>query len=337
MTQPKRSNPLFSGIGCGTAILLVLALALILYIQGGIPFSPGRLTAKAQAEPIHNFASHAEFEGDCSQCHDPWRGVSAARCETCHTTTKLERETASGLHGRFSRADQCQNCHTDHQGPDANITQLAASHFDHNRSTLFTLAKHQVNPDNTLITCQDCHIQNKYDADLVDCTTCHTALAATFMAKHPQQFGDDCLACHDGVDRLAQFDHALFFVLDGTHTTVDCQECHQERVFPGTPRECSQCHAEPDIHAGQFGLDCIRCHTTSAWKPAQLTYHTFPLTHGESDNTCTTCHQQSYAEYTCYTCHEHEPVEIREKHFEEGITDYENCIECHPTGREDEA
>ena len=322
MTQSKRTNPMFSGIGCGTAILLVLGLAIVLYIQGGIPFSPGRLTAaQVQAQPINSFSSHAEFEGECSQCHDAWRGVSAVRCETCHTTIKQERENALGLHGRFRNADQCQMCHTDHQGHEANITQLAANHFDHNRSTLFTLAQHQANPDNTPITCQDCHTQNSYDPALVDCTTCHTALDTPFMAEHDKQFGSDCLACHDGVDRLAQFDHALFFVLDGAHHTTDCQDCHQERIFQGTPRECSQCHAEPALHTGQFGLDCTRCHTTTAWEPAQLTYHTFPLDHGESNNSCDTCHNQSYAEYTCYTCHEHSPADVAEEHLEEGISE----------------
>jgi hypothetical protein len=336
MTQPKRVNPLFSGFGCGTAILMVLGLAVILYLQGGIPFSPGRLTANANAAPINNFASHAEFEGDCSQCHDAWRGISTDRCETCHTTTKQERETSVGLHGRFTGAEQCQTCHTDHQGHEANITQLAANHFDHNRSTLFTLAKHQTNADNTPITCQDCHMPNSYSPEFVDCTTCHTALEAAFMAAHETQFGNDCLACHDGVDRLAQFDHDLFFVLDGAHQTTACEDCHQARTFQATPRECGQCHAEPELHAGQFGLDCVRCHTTTTWEHAQLTLHTFPINHGESNNSCDTCHSQSYAEYTCYTCHEHTPTEMREKHLEEGLADFENCIECHPTGQEDE-
>lgn len=336
MTQHKRENSLFSGIGCGTAFLMVLGLALILYLQGGIPFSPGRLTAKAQAEPINNFASHAEFEGDCSQCHDAWRGISAARCETCHITTQQEREMSEGLHGRFSGADQCQICHTDHQGHDANITQLAANHFDHNRSTLFTLAKHQTNINDVPIACQDCHMQNSYDADLVDCVTCHTAIDSSFIVEHEMQFGNECLACHDGVDRLAQFEHDLFFVLDGVHSTAACQSCHQDREFQTTPRECSQCHAEPELHVGQFGLDCARCHTTTAWEPAQLTLHTFPIDHGESNNSCDTCHSQSYAEYTCYSCHEHEPAEMQKKHVEEGLADYENCIECHPTGKEDD-
>ena len=43
------------------------------------------------------------------------------------------------------------------------------------------------------------------------------------------------------------------------------------------------------------------------------------------------------ANYTCYGCHEHSRSKIREEHLEEGIRDYENCVECHRSGDEDEA
>ena len=45
---------------------------------------------------------------------------------------------------------------------------------------------------------------------------------------------------------------------------------------------------------------------------------------------------KDYRTYTCYGCHEHSRSKIREKHVEEGITDYENCIECHRHGEADE-
>jgi hypothetical protein len=40
--------------------------------------------------------------------------------------------------------------------------------------------------------------------------------------------------------------------------------------------------------------------------------------------------------YTCYGCHEHNPSEIEQEHREEGISDFQNCVACHPTGREKE-
>jgi len=52
---------------------------------------------------------------------------------------------------------------------------------------------------------------------------------------------------------------------------------------------------------------------------------------------CVKCHlNHDYGKYTCYGCHEHSPSEIREKHLEEGIEDYEKCTECHRNADEDD-
>jgi hypothetical protein len=136
---------------------------------------------------------------------------------------------------------------------------------------------------------------------------------------------------------MADFDHEQLFPLTGAHAAAECVACHAEQRFAGTPADCVACHPEPEIHAGQFGDECDRCHTTEAWTPAHLTRHTFPLDHGEEGKSeCQTCHVESYAVYTCYSCHEHEPADIRRRHLDEGIEDFDNCVECHPTGREDE-
>jgi hypothetical protein len=39
-----------------------------------------------------------------------------------------------------------------------------------------------------------------------------------------------------------------------------------------------------------------------------------------------------YSRYTCYGCHEHSRSGIREEHLEEGIRDFEDCVECHRSG-----
>ena len=51
-----------------------------------------------------------------------------------------------------------------------------------------------------------------------------------------------------------------------------------------------------------------------------------------------TCHvDDNYNQYTCYGCHEHSRSKIREEHVEEGILDYEACVECHRSGDKEEA
>lgn len=105
----------------------------------------------------------------------------------------------------------------------------------------------------------------------------------------------------------------------------------------GDPHECRACHEEPDVHADRFGLNCARCHTLQAWKPALLTRHTFILDHGgEGQIDCQTCHTQTYSDHTCYECHDHTPEQMEEVHAQEDIFEFENCAVCHPTGQEGE-
>jgi mono/diheme cytochrome c family protein len=100
------------------------------------------------------------------------------------------------------------------------------------------------------------------------------------------------------------------------------------------PHECRACHEEPEVHADRFGLNCARCHTLQAWKPALLTRHTFLLDHGdEGQVACQTCHTASYSGYTCYECHDHTPEGMADVHTQEGIYELEPCAGCHPTGR----
>jgi hypothetical protein len=336
----QRSHPFFSRIGCAAALILALALALLVRVRGGMPFSPGRLAAAQPSEFAvvieSEFASHAEFEADCERCHAPWRGIEAARCEQCHQDVARQRLGDPGLHRHFFDAERCALCHTDHRGASASLTTISADLFDHDRTT-FSLARHQQDYDGSRLACRECHLSGGYTAATADCTTCHEDAAPAFVAEHTALFGPDCIACHDGLDSMIGFDHGTVFPLDGAHAALSCTTCHVDRVFAGTPDSCVGCHEEPAVHAGLFGLDCARCHTTGAWQPAALTHHTFPLDHGESGTlACQSCHESSYTVYTCYNCHEHDPGEIAEEHREEGIFDFADCVECHPTGREDE-
>lgn len=104
------------------------------------------------------------------------------------------------------------------------------------------------------------------------------------------------------------------------------------------PHYCAACHEEPTVHIDKFGLNCARCHSTVVWTPATLTKHTFLLDHGgQGQVDCETCHVENYYEHTCYECHDHQPDQMKEVHLAEKISDYANCVECHPTGVEGEA
>jgi hypothetical protein len=319
---------------------MVLVLGSVLYLFGGGPFSPGPLTAAApRGQPLDGFESHADFEAVCGRCHAPWQGIEASRCESCHQDVSEQREAGSGLHGRLHDTGRCQLCHTDHQGLTADITLANLMNFDHDRLTDFSLALHQDDYDGRPLTCEACHADGRLTLAAVECRACHERAEPTFLGEHVRLFSDDCLACHDGLDKMTSFNHQQVFPLEGSHFDLACGECHNGQRFAGTPRECAACHQEPSVHAGLFGTDCARCHTDQGWRPAQLTQHKFPLDHGDEGKIdCNVCHTETYASYTCTNCHAHEAAEVAAQHREEGVEgDITACATCHPTGSEDEA
>jgi hypothetical protein len=180
------------------------------------------------------------------------------------------------------------------------------------------------------------------------CLDCHDDVRRQIDAHQPLHGrlseGMQCRCCHTehngphgALTSLARFDHeATAFPLTGKHRALDCQSCHRDNVFQGTPQSCVSCHAEPEVHKGRFGVGCRECHSTSTWSGATFK-HTFPLDHGRRGRAseCATCHTEpdDYRTYTCYGCHAHEPARVERKH--KGIVNLQNCVRCHPTGRED--
>jgi len=258
------------------------------------------------------------------QDQDPFKGTPS-ECSQCHAEPDLHK-------GYFS--PNCIECHN------ASVWSpaiLEGQNFDHATRTPFTLARHKVDYQNTIITCVGCHPSDIHQADLASCVPCHSQgeEKAAFMVRHQEEFGPACLDCHDGADRMENFDHGRVFVLDGRHAEIACEGCHRDKVFKGTPTQCALCHVEPAIHAGFFGLQCQNCHSSNAWAPAQLRIHRFPLGHGGTGEIeCRVCHTSRYVEYTCYGCHDHQPNAIAERHAKAGVApaDLPYCTQCHPTG-----
>ena len=482
----KRLNPIGSVLGFVLTILLFVGLGFSLWYNRGLAFSPGPVTAiNKDGVTLQGFTSHAQFEMQCSYCHEPLQTDLASKCKECHTEVNQQIQTDQGVHSQVLNINDCASCHAEHRGRTFNPTLAAYQFFDHSTTTFslnwhqenydatpmqcnachknndfgivpnqecldchgnneinfaqahtldfgsdclschdgldrmqnfahmktgypleakhaqikctechtsnslketpsdckdchaettihtgmfeqtcdtchtpdgwspaildnqsfshidnagFSLILHKVDYSDQVITCSACHPTDLQALDIQACITCHNQPDQNFMADHQEQFGADCKVCHDGVDRLSNFDHANFFPLDGIHSSIECSDCHTEKVFRGIPNECWRCHDEPEVHAGVFGLKCFYCHSAEAWSPASLRQHSFPLNHGLEDQNlqlqCNACHGTNYIDYTCYSCHEHQPDEILQSHKAEGITeqDLPSCINCHPAG-----
>ena len=333
----KQIHLLFSPAGILAALLITGSLSVGVY-KVAAHKSPGPLTAvRSQNEPLGGYAAHSEFEQECTHCHAPIHCITEERCQSCHIEIVQQRTEAVGLHGLLPGTSECQSCHIEHQGRDAQITVFAFNNIDHDALAGFSLVNHQINFDGESMDCHSCHQLGDFGAEALDCSGCHAVEDTEFTTSHTTQYGTDCASCHDGYDRLANFDHNQIFPLEGQHTDVACESCHIDQCFRGTPQSCVACHEQPGIHDESFGSDCIRCHTATAWSPAELRYHTFPLDHGtDAPQECEVCHANRYTQYPCEACHE--VNETRAAHTEEHtLQAYENCLDCHPTGYIQEA
>lgn len=193
----------------------------------------------------------------------------------------------------------------------------------------------------------------------------HEDFADDCFACHSPFFGsraDKCIACHAVEDigirttrgvSIAHEDKNVAFHQKLLET--DCVACHSDHrgvkpfrpisrfshdlLQPGLQAACAQCHSRPDdsLHRG-MEAHCGECHRQDGWLPASFDHDAYFRFDRDHRTACTTCHlNDDYRAYTCYGCHEHSRSKIREEHLEEGIRDYENCAECHPSGDEDEA
>ncbi len=144
------------------------------------------------------------------------------------------------------------------------------------------------------------------------------------VAFHQELTEQNCMACHS--------DH------EGPKLTQRSRKPFSHALLRATTREqCVGCHKAPADNLHRRVQDnCKLCHSQDRWKPATLDHAKLFVLDRDHNAKCATCHTNNdYSRYTCYGCHEHRQEEIRRKHQEEGIRNFENCVECHLSADEE--
>ena len=307
-----------TGTGIVAALIAAVAIAGLAFASGGQMFSPGGLN-NIHGTMLGGVTSHAEIAGNCKTCHvAPWsKETMDEKCMVCHSNVKANMTDVLTPHGRMYAIDpkaQCRNCHPEHRGATAMLTEIEDWRYPHELSG-FSLAAHQFKAPDDPFKCADCHGSDVTTFDVATCSTCHEQRDPTFMAAHKSAYGNTCTDCHDGVDRLGKtFTHANFaFKLTGRHADVtQCENCHANvhhfAEFASTPQDCAACHSKDDPHKGVLGPACVTCHTTEGWKPAHYDHNlsVFKLTDAHVSVTCTKCHTDLTFKGTpqdCFSCH----------------------------------
>jgi hypothetical protein len=322
--------------GIFTALLTVMVVVVVGQVRGGALFIPGALNAQSGAT-LGGVTSHAGLGGRCSACHAYfWQTATMAeRCVACHTDVAIQQQDPSTLHGDQLNKNPgmtCRTCHPDHRGANAPLTDLAMADLSH-EAFGYALTAHQTQTDGSPFVCNTCHVNGYSTFDQTACTACHQQIKADFMQSHLQSYGENCMACHDGIDTYGHsFDHGkVTFQLTGKHTQLDCGACHTGAQgiadLKATHQDCYSCHAKDDAHKGQFGNGCGTCHSTNGWIPATFDHSLtkFPLTGAHVGLACTKCHSNavfSVIDIACASCHP-------DPSFHAGLFVGMICDQCH--------
>ena len=252
---------------------------------------------------------HAEFENTCSKCHEPFKKTRQTElCAACHKKVAGDIDAAKGFHGRIRNiaGTDCASCHTDHKGRAADIVLMDKETFNHRR-TDFNLTGAHAN-----VSCASCHTAGKKHRDAPSqCIDCHRK-----NDPHQGRLGENCTDCHVGGNwHEVEFDHArrTKFVLSGRHKEVSCKQCHVDERYKNTPTKCSDCHRLNDVHRGQFGAECSKCHTADKWTQIRFEHDRdtrFKLHGRHREVRCSACHTSPLAgpkiRQDCLSCHEND-------------------------------
>ncbi len=331
MRRPGCITPL--GIAAGIITLVIIAGVAL--ASGGSMFNPGPLSAQNEAgRTINGVKSHADIGGNCGACHvDPWSSeVMGTRCMNCHTDIRAQINDPKSLHDAMPNVMQCRQCHSEHNGAQASLTRVNFDNFPHERLG-FALAAHQKMASGQPFKCADCHGDAVTTFDRTKCEACHRDYQSDFVTKHVTDFGHDCMACHDGVDRFSNFNHnRLKFTLIGAHAEIQCGQCHANvhavADFQNASSACADCHRKDDAHNGAFGADCAQCHSAESWEKATFDHNlaAFKLTGKHTTVGCEKCHVNNVFKgtpQTCVGCHQNDDAKAHQGAFG---TD---CGQCH--------
>ena len=256
----------------------------------------------------------------CKECHDErsWRKASFdhddtdfplkdkhedASCASCHPNERYKKTpddcyTCHRLNDVHNRqyGKKCEECHT--------AKDWEKTTFDHDDTDFPLKEKHRD------AHCAACHGKQKnvYEEDLkTDCYECHKN-----DDIHKGRYGEKCKECHTPKDwDRSIYDHdETDFPLKDKHEDVRCDACHRGPAYDSELKtDCYGCHKVNDVHRGQQGKVCEKCHNEKGWRSKVFFDHDltrFPLIGLHSISTCEECHPSARYKDTpigCIDCH----------------------------------
>jgi hypothetical protein len=247
-------------------------------------------------------ATATKIATTCIGCHkkdDKHKESFGTKCESCHKEKDWKeisfdhtRDTKYVLNGKHEKvkciachtgklyqqklSQDCISCHTKDDVHKGKLGKLCASchnekdwkdaKFDHGRARFPLLGLHQK------VECKKCHQTQLFRDAPSDCFSCHKKDDDKI---HKRRLGNKCESCHNARSWKAwDFDHDKLtkFKLDGGHKKLDCYACHKKEMADHVivSRTCVGCHDNDDVHRGEYGQQCERCHVTSNFRTLRI-------------------------------------------------------------------
>lgn len=167
-------------------IIVILLFVLSLSFLSAVKISRD-ITAQKNLSRSH---SHIKGKNSCTNCHSKPGEADSAKCLSCHSEIKIRIKNGNGYHR--DKGEDCSACHAEHSGPDADLTDLDESDFDHSETGYLLKGKHQ-----KISQCRKCHSPSRvlprkqtisYLLKDNKCKTCHEP-------PHPG-IKSNCSECH---------------------------------------------------------------------------------------------------------------------------------------------
>ncbi len=237
---------------------------------------------------------------DCYSCHrsdDAHQGLNGEQCKNCHSERGWPHaefdhgaNTEFALHGAHNdlACDACHAlgaetkkidtaCYSCHRQDDAHqraqgeacdrchheVAWLDRVRFDHDLSSFPLIGQHAA------AGCEACHQSSVFSNAGKLCSDCHWA-----DDVHDKALGQDCARCHNSNGWMIwSFDHdQTDFGLRHAHAELHCHRCHDRppEKMERSAWRCADCHRRDDVHDGNFGIDCGRCHNLESFDEVDI-------------------------------------------------------------------
>ena len=183
---------------------------------------------------------------ECASCHigKIYKDKLKTACYSCHKLDDVHQK---------KQGRKCGQCHNESGWAEKVV-------FEHDATPFPLMGLHSITP------CEECHVNAKYQSAKKECLACHET-----KDVHKGTLGKKCQSCHTpNAWRIWVFEHdtQTDFKLTGKHLDLNCDSCHYKSLenMKSTVNECVSCHSGDDIHHGQFGANCQRCHSTKRFQ-----------------------------------------------------------------------